>query len=92
MKHTNRNPEEKKRLINRLKRIEGQVRGIIKMVENDEYCPNILNQTSSVNAAINSFNKDLVGKHIKECVLNDIKNGNEEVLDELVLTLQRLMK
>ena len=88
LKVKNREPECKQKLINRLKRIDGQIRGIIRMVENDAYCPDILIQTSAVNSAINSFNKDLIAEHIRSCVLNDIKNGHEEVVDELVITLK----
>lgn len=87
-----RTEEEYKKLINRLKRIEGQVRGILGMVENDAYCPDILLQVSAVNAALNAFSKELLANHIKTCVLADIKSGREETVDELVSTLQKLMK
>ena len=87
-----RDVEEYKCLINRLNRIEGQVRGIKRMVEEDAYCPEILVQVAAVNAALNSFNKVLLANHIKTCVANDIRNGNDEVIDELVMTLQKLMK
>lgn len=87
-----RDAEEYKCLINRLNRIEGQVRGIKRMVEEDAYCPEILVQVAAVNAALNSFNKVLLANHIKTCVANDIRNGNDEVIDELVMTLQKLMK
>ena len=79
-------------MINRLSRIEGQVRGIKKMVENDAYCPDILIQVSAVNAALNSFNKVLLGNHIRTCVARDIREGKEETIDELVVTLQKLMR
>ena len=62
------------------------------MVENDAYCPDILIQVSAVNAALNAFNRELLSSHIKECVFDDIKNGKDETVDELVLTLQKLMK
>ena len=78
--------------MNRLKRIEGQVRGIEAMIENDAYCNDILIQSAAVNAAMNSFNKELLASHIRSCVANDIRLGNDEVIDELVATLQRLMK
>lgn len=91
-KTTHRNKEEKRKLLNRLKRAKGQLEGIIRMVEEDKYCPDILIQTSAVSSALNSFNKDLLNNHIKTCVLNDIKNGNEEVIEELLKTLQKLMK
>ena len=58
----------------------------------DAYCPEILVQVAAVNAALNSFNKVLLANHIKTCVANDIRNGNDEVIDELVMTLQKLMK
>ena len=80
-------------MLNRLSRIEGQVRGIKKMVENDVYCPDILIQVSAVNAAHNSFNKVLLAEHLRSCVVDDIKAGKEEdAIDELVLVLQKLMK
>ena len=87
-----RSEKEKRSMINRLSRIEGQVRGIRKMVENDAYCPDILIQVSAVNAALNSFNKVLLAEHIRTCVTEDIREGKEETIDELVLTLQKLMK
>lgn len=87
-----RSPEEYKKLINRLNRIEGQIRGIKGMVENDAYCPDILIQSAAVNAAINAFNKELLANHIRTCVADDIRNGKDEAIDELVVTLQKLMK
>jgi len=87
-----RSAEEYKKLINRLNRIEGQVRGIKGMVEKDAYCPDILVQVAAVNAALNAFNRELLGNHIKSCVMEDVKNGKDETIDELVLTLQKLMK
>ena len=87
-----RSEEEYKSLMNRLKRIEGQVRGIEKMLENDAYCPDILTQVSAINSALNSFNKELLASHMKSCVVNDIRAGNDEVIDELVVTLQKIMK
>lgn len=91
-KHTERSDEDRKKLINRLNRIEGQIRGIRAMVEKDAYCPDILVQSAAVNAAINAFNKDLIAGHIHHCVVRDVREGNEEVIDELVVTLQKLMK
>ena len=91
-KHTPRSEEEKKKLINRLKRIEGQIRGIIGMMENDAYCNDILIQSAAVNAAVNSFNKELLATHIRTCVARDIREGKDETIDELVATLQKLMK
>lgn len=87
-----RSAQEYKSLINRLNRIEGQIRGIKNMVENDAYCPDILVQSSAVCAAMNSFNKELLSNHIKTCVATDIRNGNDETVDELLATLQKLMK
>ena len=87
-----RKKKEYRDLINRLSRIEGQVRGIKKMVENDVYCTDILIQVSAVNAALNSFNKVLLSNHIRTCVADDIRAGKDEVVDELVVTLQKLMR
>lgn len=87
-----RSPEEYKKLIHRLNRIEGQIRGIKGMVENNAYCPDILIQSTAVNAAINAFNKELLANHIRTCVADDIRNGKDESIDELVVTLQKLMK
>ena len=84
--------QEYKDLLNRLSRIEGQVRGIKGMVEKDAYCTDILVQVAAVNAALNSFNKVLLANHIKTCVTKDIKEGREETVDELVTVLQKLMK
>lgn len=91
-KNTHRTYEEKKKLINRLNRIEGQVRGIRGMIEKDAYCADVLVQSAAVNAAINSFNKDLLSRHIHSCVVRDIKNGDEEVIDELMKLITKLMK
>ncbi|WP_458407144.1 metal-sensing transcriptional repressor [Anaerotignum sp.] len=91
-KTKHRSEEEYKALINRLNRIEGQVRGIRKMVENDAYCVDILTQVSAIQAALNAFNRELLANHIRTCVMDDIKNGKDETVDELVQTLQKLMK
>ena len=87
-----RDEQDKKELMNRLKRIEGQVRGIQKMLEEDSWCPDIMVQVSAVNQALNSFNKVLLAEHIRSCVVRDIKEGREETIDELVSTLQKVMK
>ena len=79
-------------MLNRLSRIEGQVRGIKRMVEEDVYCTDILVQVAAINAALNSFNKVLLANHIRTCVAQDIREGKEETIDELVKTLQKLMK
>lgn len=90
--HKKRNEEEKKALMVRLRRIEGQVRGIEKMVEEDQYCPNIVVQISAVSSALNSFAKELMTTHIQTCVVEDLQKGNEESIQELVKMVQRLMK
>lgn len=87
-----RSEKEYKDLIHRLNRIEGQIRGIRGMVEKDAYCTDILVQVAAANAALNSFNKVLLANHIKTCVTRDIREGKEETVDELVETLQKLMK
>lgn len=87
-----RSEKEYKDLIHRLNRIEGQIRGIKGMVENDAYCTDILTQVTAVSSALNSFNKVLLGNHIKSCVINDIRQGKEETVDELLDTLQKLMR
>lgn len=92
LKTKERTEKEYKDLINRLSRIEGQIRGIKGMVERDAYCTDILTQVAAVNAALNSFNKVLLANHIKSCVTRDIKEGKEETVDELVGVLQKLMK
>ena len=91
-KKTVRGEEERRSLINRLNRIEGQIRGIRSMVEGDAYCNDILIQSAAVNAADNAFNRELIASNIRGCVVRDIKNGEYEVIDELVNTLQKLMK
>ena len=91
-KTTARSASDRRKLINRLSRIEGQIRGIKGMVERDSYCPDILNQCAAVIAALNAFNRDLIGAHIRGCVAHDLKAGDDSVLDELVATLQKLMR
>ena len=90
MKH--RTPDEAKALINRLNRIEGQVRGVKGMVENDTYCTDILVQVSAITAALNAFNKELMASHIRTCVAEDIRRGDDSTIEDLVATLQKLMK
>lgn len=87
-----RGEKEYRDLINRLSRIEGQVRGVRNMLEKDAYCVDILTQVAAVNAALNSFSKVLLANHIRTCVAQDIRDGNDEVIDELVSTLQKLMR
>ena len=87
-----RDDKEYKDLLNRLKRIEGQVRGIEGMLEKDAYCTDILIQVSAITSALNSFNKALLANHIKTCVVDNIRQGNDDVIDELVNTMQKLMR
>ena len=87
-----RSLKEYKEMLNRLNRVEGQIRGIKKMVENDAYCIDILTQVAAANAALNSFNKILLANHIKTCVVDDIKSGKEDTIEELTAMIQKLMK
>ena len=87
-----RSEAEKKLLINRLSRIEGQIRGIRAMVEKDAYCPEILTQASAASAALNGFARALLSEHIRTCVAEDVRRGSDETLDELLDTLQKWMK
>ena len=87
-----RSEDEVKRLVNRLSRVEGQIRGIRGMVERSAYCPDILAQVAAANAALNAFGKELLAEHIRTCVAQDIRTGKDETIDELVATLYKLMK
>ncbi|MCU6762445.1 metal-sensing transcriptional repressor [Brotonthovivens ammoniilytica] len=87
-----RSDEEYKKLIHRLNRIEGQIRGIKGMIEKSAYCTDILVQSSAVTAAVNAFNRELLASHIRSCVAEDIREGRDETLDELIDTLKKLMK
>ena len=87
-----RTDEEYKKLMNRLNRIEGQIRGVKGMLENDAYCTDIVLQVSAVNAALNSFNKAILAEHIRTCVAEDIRNGKDDTIEDLVNTVTRLMK
>lgn len=91
-KHKHRDSKEYRGLINRLNRIEGQVRGVKSMLENDTYCTDILMQVSAIQAALNSFNRQLLSNHIHTCVADGIRNGDDTVIDELTAALQKLMK
>ena len=91
-KKRERTPEEYRALCNRLSRIEGQIRGIRGMLDKDAYCPDILAQAAAANAALNAFSRELLSQHIRFCVANDLRAGREEVVDELLGTLQKLMK
>ena len=87
-----RTEDEQKALLNRLSRIEGQIRGIKGMVEQNSYCTDIIMQVSAATAALNSFNKELLASHIKTCVVEDAKSGKDETVDELLDLLQKLMR
>lgn len=87
-----KNGKDYQDLITRLNRIEGQVRGVKKMLEEDRYCVDILTQVSAITCGLNAFNKKLLANHIKSCVVNDIRAGDDSVVDELCETLQKLMK
>ena len=91
-KTTVRSQDERKKLMNRLSRIEGQIRGIKGMLEKDAYCNDILTQSAAVNAAVNAFNRELLAEHLRTCVARDLKDGHDEIVDELAATLQKLMK
>lgn len=91
-KSKHREKSEYTDLLNRLSRIEGQVRGVKRMVEEDAYCVDILTQVSAITAALNSFNRVLLANHIKTCVAENIRAGNDEVIDELVKTVQKMTK
>ncbi len=87
-----RSDAEYRSLLNRLSRIEGQIRGIKGMVESSAYCADILTQSAAVSAAINAFNRELLSDHVHTCVVENIRKGNDEVVDELVALLQKLMR
>ena len=91
-KKTFRDPDEVRKLMNRLSRMEGQIRGIRNMLENDSYCNDILTQSAAVTAAMNAFNRELIASHMRTCVTRDLREGKDEVIDELVTTLQKMMK
>ena len=91
-KKTVRSDEERKKLMNRLKLIEGQVRGLQNMLEQDAYCADILTQSAAISAAINAFNRDLLTRHLHTCVVRDIRSGDDAAVDELAALVQKLMK
>ena len=91
-RQTERSQEERKKLINRLSRIEGQIRGLRGMVERDAYCADILTQSAAAGAALSAFNREVLSRHISTCVVRDIRDGGEETVEELVGLLQKLMK
>lgn len=92
MKKKHRDEEERRKLMNRLNRIEGQVRGVKKMLEEEQYCVDILTQVSAIQAALNAFNKELLSSHIHSCVVEEIQKGNTDVVDELCESIKKLMK
>ncbi len=87
-----RSEDEYKSLINRLNRIEGQIRGVKGMVEKNAYCTDIIIQVAAINAALKSFNKELLAGHIRSCVVNDIRDGKDETVEELLDILHKVMK
>ena len=91
-RHKHRDAAEYEALIKRLSRIEGQVRGVRGMVEKDAYCTDILTQVSAVQSALNAFSRELLASHIRSCVVDDLQSGKTEVVDELVATIQKMMK
>ena len=91
-RRTERSEEARIKLIHRLNRIEGQIRGIRQMIENDAYCNDVLIQSAAAGAALSAFNRELIGAHLRGCVTRDIREGRDEVVDELLETLRKLMK
>ena len=91
-KHTVRTEEQKKKLLNRLSRLEGQVRGVRKMIENDAYCNDVLIQSAAIGAAVDAFSREVLRSHLHSCVIRDIREGHDEVADELMQTLERMMR
>lgn len=91
-KKTMRSESERRKLLNRLSRMEGQIRGLKGMVEENAYCNDILIQSAAVTAAMNAFNRELLASHIRQCVATELREGREDVVDELVETIQKLMK
>ncbi len=89
---TERSEEQKKKLLNRLSRLEGQVRGVRKMIENDAYCNDVLIQSAAIGAAVDAFSREVLRAHLHSCVIRDIREGRDEVADELMETLERLMR
>lgn len=91
-KHVSRTSEETKALVTRLNRIEGQVRGVRQMIEEERYCVDVITQISAIQSALNAFNKELLASHIKSCVAYDIRAGKDEVIDELCALLKKTMR
>ena len=91
-RHTERTQEQRKKILNRLSRIEGQVRGVRKMIEEDAYCNDVLVQSAAIAAAVDAVNREVLRAHLHSCVVRDIRDGNDAVVDELMTTLERLMR
>lgn len=87
-----RSEEEKRTLLNRLSRIEGQIRGLRGMIEKDAYCPDVLTQAAAASAALSSFSRQLLSEHIRTCVKEDVRQGNDEAIDELLGLMQKFMR
>ena len=87
-----RSPEEVKKLCNRLSRIEGQIRGIRRMLDESAYCPDILTQAAAARAALDAFSRELLRQHVQSCVVNDLQAGKNETVDELLDTLEKMMR
>lgn len=87
-----RTPEEVRSLLNRLSRIEGQIRGLRRMVEEDAYCPDILTQASAAGAALDAFSRELLSAHLHTCVAERLQQGDDTVIDELMPILQKMMR
>ena len=91
-KHTHRASDNKSKLVNRLNRLEGQIRGIKSMVEEDVYCDDILIQVAAVKSALDAFSSSLFEEHLKTCVVRDIKANNPEIIEEVLTTIKRLTR
>lgn len=92
VRRSHHSPELKNSLISRLNRIEGQIRGIKGLIEKDTYCDDVLNQIAAVQSALNGVGKLLLEGHMKSCVIERIQAGENEVIDELLVTVKKLMK
>ncbi len=82
----------KKKLINRLNRIEGQVRGVRKMIDQDVYCDDVITQITAIRSALSGLSKELFEAHLSSCILEQIQSGSDEIMEELKLTVRRLLK
>lgn len=91
-RQTHRSDKERTALLNRCSRIEGQVRGIKGMIEKDVYCDDILNQIAAVQSALNALSRVILERHMKTCLIDRIQSGENEVIDELMVTVEKMMK